>query len=145
MSSFGRSSEREIRIWWLTLPLAYASRNTGYRSERAVRAVAVLGAQCAVNRRPDRYHGVEERIALPERGFHVEGPHRLVERGADDATLPVQDGERLGQRLLVDFDGALGAGGVGQGGKTCYPVRVRLRVPRTERVGSETDRCGSPP
>ena len=65
------------------------------------------------NRLPDRYYGVEELIALPKRGFYVEERHRLVERGTDNAPLPVQDGEGLRQCLLVDLDGVLGAGGVG--------------------------------
>src|ERR671912_615235 len=40
VSSFGRSSERAIKKWWLTLPFSYASLNSGYRSERAVSASA---------------------------------------------------------------------------------------------------------
>src|SRR5918995_564037 len=65
----------------------------------------VLGAQRAVHRLPDRHHGVEEQIVLPERGIYVEGRHRLVERRTDDASLPVQDGEGLRQCILVDLDG----------------------------------------
>src|SRR5918999_1232230 len=97
----------------------------------------VLGAQRTVHRLPDRNYGVEERIILPERGFHVEGWHRLVERGADYSPVPVQDSQGLRQYLLVDLDGTRRAGGVGQGGETCYPVQLCLRVPRTERVGPE--------
>src|ERR671916_2955233 len=97
----------------------------------------VLLAQRAVNRLPDPNYGVEEQIVLPQRGFYVQGPHRLVERGTDDASLSVQDGQGLRQCLLVDLDGILGAGGVGQGGETYYPIHLCLRVPRTERVGAE--------
>src|ERR671916_1049496 len=97
----------------------------------------VLLAQRAVNRLPDPNYGVEEQIVLPQRGFYVQGPHRLVEGGTDDASLSGQDGERLGKCLLVELDGILGAGGVGQGGETYYPVHMRLRGPRTERVGSK--------
>src|ERR687894_1365518 len=97
----------------------------------------VLLAQRAVNRLPDPNYGVEEQIVLPQRGFYVQGPHRLVEGGTDDASLSGQDGERLGKCLLVDLDGILGAGGVGQGGETYYPIHLCLRVPRTERVGAE--------
>src|SRR5918998_492328 len=91
----------------------------------------VLGAQRGVNRLPNPYDSVEELVVLPERGFHVEGRRRLVERAADDASLPIQDGEGLRQCLLVDLDGVLWAGGVGQREETCYPVHMRLRVPRT--------------
>src|SRR5215218_291418 len=97
----------------------------------------VLSTQRAVHRLPDRYYGVEERIVLPKRGFHVQGRHRLIERRTDDPSLPIQDGEGLRQCLLVDLDGTLGAGGVGQGGETYYPIHLRLRVPRTERVGTK--------
>src|ERR687897_2906268 len=65
----------------------------------------VLGTQRGVNRLPDPHYGVEERIVLPERGFYVEGWHRLIESGTDDAPLPVQDGQGLRQYLLVDLDG----------------------------------------
>src|ERR687894_1516401 len=74
----------------------------------------VLLAQRAVNRLPDPNYGVEEQIVLPQRGFYVQGPHRLVEGGTDDASLSGQDGERLGKCLLVDLDGILGAGGVNE-------------------------------
>src|SRR5918995_973394 len=40
VSSFGRSSERAIKKWWLTLPFSYASLNSGYRSERTGSASA---------------------------------------------------------------------------------------------------------
>jgi hypothetical protein len=50
---------------------------------------------------------------------------------------PIQYGEGLRKCLLIDLDGALGAGGVGQGGETYYPIHLCLRVPRTERVSSE--------
>src|SRR5918998_1593236 len=37
----------------------------------------------------------EKRSALPQRGLHVEGRHRLIERAAYDTPLPVQDGDGL--------------------------------------------------
>lgn len=97
----------------------------------------VLSAQCTVNWLPDRHDGVEERIVLAERRFHIEGRHRLVKRPADNACLPVQDGEGLRQCLLVDFDSVERTGRVRQGGETYCPVHLRLVVPRPERVGSK--------
>src|SRR3712207_9243072 len=75
----------------------------------------VLSAQRGVDRLPRRYDGVEERIALPQRGLHVEGRHRLVERAAYDTLLPIQDGDGLRQGLLVDLDGIRRTGGIRQG------------------------------
>ena len=97
----------------------------------------VLGAQGAVNRRPGPKYSIKERIILPDRWLHIERRHGLVKRGPDNIPLPIQDGEGLRQCLLVELDRAQGTGGVGQGGEACYPVEVRLGVPRTERLGTK--------